>query len=247
MSNILRVSGTRTVLSLIFIMLLVSGCRTYGRYGSEEATYQQILKAHQLFQEDLARRQADLRRLESAAGETEVVGRLAMQYAEIVGGHEAVLESEKNEIADLSPASGYRDLHRTLGAIISGHRTIRIQYQGLLTNALESRVPPDTTVEVERPYALIPAYYKRIEGRQPALSVNDVLTRIRTGSEAGVQGGIPAPDMSMSESGPGDSDDASTGDAEGETSSPGTSGGEPPSETPTDSSPGDAAGDQQGI
>lgn len=223
MSGFLSAPGLRIILGILFAGSLFSGCRTYGGHGSEEATYQQILKAHQIFQEDFARKQAELSRLEQAAGEGEVFGTLAAQYAQVVSGHEVVLSDTAHDIAGLSEDSGYRELHRTLGAIISRQNTIKIQYERLLSNAFEAQTPADTTIQVQRPYSLIPPYYRRVEAGQRNLSVNDVLARVRAG--AGLELDRGDMDMSTGEPSPdeenGEASDAAIGtapDEEGEAS-----------------------------
>lgn len=169
---------------ILFAALLMSGCRSYGGYGAEEATYRQMQVAHQIFEEELVRAKADLRKLEAAASDNPILSVPAAQYAEMVQGHETVLDDQENMISGLSDGSGYRDLHRAFAAMVSQQRTIRNQYERLLSNVQRFAASADTTVQTERPYSFIPPYFERVAGRQRELSVNGVLATLRSGASA---------------------------------------------------------------
>lgn len=161
---------------------LLGGCRTYGGYGSEAATYAQIQKANQRFEQDLARAQAELSTLESAS--EPLLQTLADRFARIVEAHEAILDEHKQLAEQLSEGSSYRALHRTYGAIVVEQRVLRAQYQELLEHVYDA-FPADTTsvtAVVEQPYALIPPYYARISAAGRSITVNDVLRRVRSGA-----------------------------------------------------------------
>ena len=168
-------------------ILLVSGCRSYGGYGSEEAMYRQIERLVQRFAQDLENARADLVALENAAAQNSELALLAEQYAALVQGQEAILDEQRGLLADLSPGATYRSLHRAHGAIMAEQRTVRLQRQGLLRGFLET-VDADTTAadRLDRPYALIPPYYNRIRSAQQAVSLRDVMRSERRSEEAAV-------------------------------------------------------------
>lgn len=170
--------GIRIFITVLVIGGLTSGCRTYGGYNSESATYEQMQQAHRVFEEELNRARADLAKLQAAAGEQPDLSRTATRYAKVVEGHEVVLAEHADLIAGLSADSDYRDLKRAFGGIVAQQRTIRIQYEGVLNNAFASQ---DTTSIAERPYALIPPYYERIRQDERALTVNELLAGARSG------------------------------------------------------------------
>ena len=177
--------GVRTIFGIVFLGILISGCRSYGGYGTEEATYQQILEAHQVFEEELSRKQADLRGLEQAAASAEGLETAAGQFAQLVQGHEAILAEHSILISDLSADSDYRTLHRVFGAIVTQHNTIRSQYEDLIATVAQTQSPQaDSVVQVQRPYSLIPPYYRRVSEKQKDLTMNEVLAQARTGAQS---------------------------------------------------------------
>ncbi len=175
---------TRYVLYFMILGAITSGCRSYGGYGSETATYEQILRLHRVFEEDLLRARADLSILEREASVFEDLQGFAEAYDEIVRGHEATVERFEGMLADLSSDSDYRRLRRVFGAAVANHRKVRKQYRALLWHAYRSFVLPETANRFDRPYALIPPYYRRIQYAERELTLNDVLAAVRSRAAA---------------------------------------------------------------
>lgn len=171
-----------SIFTVIILLVALSGCRSYGGHGSEEATYAQIQQGHQAFEEVLVRRRADINALRQTVSENQDLADFAEQYALMVQGYEALHEEHGEQIANLSPDSDYRDLNHVFGAMIAMHRTMQMQSERLLHYAHSSFLPADTTSSVERPYALIPPYFDRIREGQRELTVNDVIAAARGGS-----------------------------------------------------------------
>lgn len=209
----INISGRQTgpVLMLFVVLLLATGCRTYGGYGAEDLTYTQMEQAHQVFEEELARARANLNVLESASAESPYLSVLAAQYAQLVRGHEAILESHADVLDRVSPGDDYRELHRAFGAVIAEQATVRRQYDDLLNDFHRAFSPPDTTDRVERPYALIPPFYERIRARRD-LSVSEVLAQVRSA-------GAPSPGFTFAtpEAAASSSPEAGHGEAAGST------------------------------
>lgn len=170
-----RRPSAHSLLAVIVLLTALSGCRSYGGQGSEEATYQEIQRGHRAFEEVLVRKRAELRTLQQAASENERLADLAEQYAQMVQGHEALLAVHGEEIANLSPDSDYRDLNHAFGAMIAMHKTVQMQYDRLLDHAHRSFLSADTASAVKRPYALIPPYFDRVREGQRELTLNDVV------------------------------------------------------------------------
>ncbi len=173
-----RITTWSCVLSVLF---LLAGCVAYGGSGSEEATYQRIERVLERFDEDLSRARGELGALEAASSEGPVLAALAAHYAALVEGHEAVLDDHRQLAAGLSPASSYRTLRHVYGALIAEQAHTRAQYEGLLQYVHHGH-SADSTVSVDRgrPYALIPPYYARAANAGRELTVNQVISRVRS-------------------------------------------------------------------
>ncbi|MEX0821476.1 MAG: hypothetical protein WD021_04960 [Rhodothermales bacterium] len=173
---------TWTVLLIVF--LLVSGCRSYGGYGTEAATYRQIERVLDRFEEDLARARADLRALESAATDHPILEVVAAHYAELVRAHAAALDEHGATAARLSADAGYRTLSRVYGALVGARHLVRGRYQSLLRYVYDAfgEAGMSSAIDEARPYALVPPYYPRIADRGSVLTVNEVVRRVESGA-----------------------------------------------------------------
>lgn len=171
---------TPLALFSLLLMIVTSGCRSYGGYGSEEVMYRQTERMVQRFSEDLDRARGDLVALEQAASDDPRLAALAERFALLVAGQEAILDEQQRLLADLSPGSTYRSLHQAHGAIMAAQRTIKTQRAGLLRDFSQG-FAGDTLAQADsdRPYALIPPYYDRIAAGQGDLTVSDVVRRAR--------------------------------------------------------------------
>ena len=130
-----------TDLSRIFLfctlsIVVLSGCRTYGGYDSEEATYNQIVEINSQFANDLERARGDLSRLEQAANQMASLSEYVHEYEELLSHHEHMIEehaalTETLEVrtgfvGQLTPA--YRNLNRALGYIAAEQAAMRNSY-----------------------------------------------------------------------------------------------------------------------
>lgn len=168
---------------LLAAAALLGACRTYGGYGSEEATYEQIQRVVERFGKDLSRARGDLEALERASAQGPVLEALAGHFARLVAAHEAVLETHRRTASELSPSSTYRSLSRSYGAMVTQQRLMRRQYQDLLRHVYEGHAPDTVVTAAERrPYALVPPYYVRSANADRELTVNQVVSRVQTGT-----------------------------------------------------------------
>lgn len=176
--------------------LVLTGCRTYGEYNSEELTYQQMQRLVQQFDRDLTKARADLAALQKASADNPYLSVLAAHYSQVVSAQEAVLDEHRDMLAELSPGSTYRALHRAYGAMISEQRTIRLQQEGLLRYVYDAYTADTTAMaDRDRPYALIPPYYARVTEAQRDVTVNELL-RLASSREPSTGFALSPPDTS---------------------------------------------------
>lgn len=173
----------------IALLVVVSGCRSYGGYGSEEVMYRQIVQMIDRFEEDLERARGQLTVLDGAVEGDSLLAEMVDRYALLVRGQEAILDENRRLAGELSAGSSYRSLRRVHGSILAAQRTLGVQREGLLrafSAAADTAgtADPTTSVAGERPYALVPPYYARIENAQQATSVGGVLRQARRAPSA---------------------------------------------------------------
>ena len=145
------------------------GCRTYGGYGSEAETLEQIEAAHETFTRDLAQAQADLRALTSAAEPDSLVMTVANRMQSVVLVHEATLEEHAERLAEAQENTGsYRFLSRTLGGMLSDQEVIYLRYRDILQTleamADTARVDSAPAGATQR-YHVAPPFYERLRTR----------------------------------------------------------------------------------
>ncbi len=171
----------RLFLGVLLLALAAGGCRTYGGYGTEAETLDQIQQATALFAEEHQRAQADLEALQRAAAANPTLQRYAEAYAAVLSVHGAVVE-EHRTLADEAAAhrGDYRLLSRTYRAVISDQRIVQDRYDALLADmqhALDGTPAPP--VELESRYQVAPQFYERIEYANARRSLADILARAR--------------------------------------------------------------------
>ena len=154
------------VLCVLLLVGLLTGCRTYGGYGSEEAAIEEMAQAVDNYEDMLVRAEAVLAGLREAEGENVEMGLLAERFAAVVTGHAVLLEEQKEYVAVLAGSGDYRKISRVLGAVISEQKMTARQYTEVLERGLTA---PDTTAQLVRAsidplgrYYVIPPYYERV-------------------------------------------------------------------------------------
>lgn len=120
-------------LSLVGLVLF-TGCRTYGGYGSEEATYSQMQAANAQFADQLERARADLEALQSAADTNAALQPLAERMDNMVDTHEDLLAEHEDLVASMTADDGYRALHKAYGTLVTESRLMRKQYDRVVRN-----------------------------------------------------------------------------------------------------------------
>jgi len=161
--------------------LAVSGCRTYGGYGSESANYEQMQRAVGILEEELGRARADLSAAQAAAASNPEAEVLATNFGEIVDVHARIVDEQKELLDGLSEDSDYRELSRAFGAINSQKQAIQERYDRFLRGAYVAFA--DTAeADVGRPYSSVPPFYNRVAAAQKTLTLKQLLAFVLGGS-----------------------------------------------------------------
>lgn len=174
MSRIVR--SSRYVPGLLIVLLALSGCRTYGSYGTSEAIPGQMQQAVQQFADDLARAESDVQALAEAAAQSSALEPFERQYRKLIAQHEEWLERHREIAAEYEDGGSYRALNRNYGAIIAEQRLVATRYNELharIRRAVSGQSPALTTTSASR-YVVNPSYYARVQNRQ-MLSMQDAL------------------------------------------------------------------------
>ncbi|WP_022834483.1 hypothetical protein [Salisaeta longa] len=162
------------------LLLLLVGCRTYGGYGTEQETWQQMQTATEQFATDLTQAKAELARLQAVADTSAALQPMAARYERTVALHQERLNHHQTWVEELKGSDNYRALNRTYGAIITEQRLTTKQYQRTLQNVQAvvrgaSPVPSDDDIS-ESTYADAPVHYRRVEN-QGVLTLTEALSQ----------------------------------------------------------------------
>jgi len=160
-------SAARRPLPLVLVvaLLLLSGCRTYGGYGTEAATYNQMQQANQQYATELERARADLERLESAAASNAALAPLAERFRNAMAEHEERLNQHRSFTESMSADSGYRDLHQAYGTITTDMRMTNKRYTRIVQRvaATVSGEPMDEPYRARSTYFTAPLEYAQMD------------------------------------------------------------------------------------
>ena len=154
------------VLTLLLLIAAVTGCRTYGGYGTEEEIQQQIGDAVDEFEQDLARSEADLAVLQRAADEQSDLSSMVARFESNLEMHRKLLTSHRNIAQNLEGSSSYRNLHRGYGTITTEQRMMRSTYNRTIRHvqAVVTGQPVDAEpLTNESFYYVEPVHYRRLE------------------------------------------------------------------------------------
>lgn len=118
-------------LFVLAALLVLSGCRTYGGYDTQEKNYEAMQNAVQSFEDELNRAQADLHTLQEAAT-SDTLEALAHRFQNHVGEHEELLATQRERLDRLSPDASYRTLQRAYGATVTEQQMTEQKYQRVI-------------------------------------------------------------------------------------------------------------------
>lgn len=154
------------LLSVLAALLVLSGCRTYGGYGTKAKNYEAMQDAVQSFEEELSRAQAELETLEEAATsdtlQTDTLQGLARQFREHIDRHESLLETQRKRVDRLDADAAYRTLQRMYGATVKEQRIMEQKYQHVIQTVrttVHGEEPETAASESRRRYTIRPVNF----------------------------------------------------------------------------------------
>lgn len=172
----------RLFLFSVLAVLLCSGCRTYGGYGSEEVLYNEIQRLAGQLEKEVEDVRSDLALLEGASTDSPFLGLVANQLARILEINEAFLAEHEEALARLSPGSSHRSLYRTYGAMVSSRQILQNQIRRLLETAYGAYgMGTARALDLGRPYANVPPYYVKVSDSRQEFSVQGLIRAARSG------------------------------------------------------------------
>lgn len=155
----------------VLVLAVLSGCRTYGGYDSEEAIYDQIVESNTAFANELEKARGDLSKLQQAASQNAEYSNFVTEYEHLLERHEGMVEAhaELTETLDvktgflgrLTPA--YRNLNRALGNIAAEQAAMRNSYYRFAAHLSGDAEGDIWKANIDRSrYQAVPPYYQVI-------------------------------------------------------------------------------------
>ena len=165
------------LLGVLALMLVLTGCRTYGGYDTEARTYAQMQQANSQFADNLTRAEGELDALQNAANDNADLQPMAKRYADLVDSHRETLQTHQELVEGLSAEVDYRTLHRQYGRLITEQRMLSQNYR-TVTERVYAAVtgnPEPTRIVPESESYTSPYIYRRMEN-QPARTMSAALS-----------------------------------------------------------------------
>lgn len=166
---------------LVLALVLLTGCRTYGSFDSEELTVLEIIETHEQFVQELQRAQADLDALQRAGATNPLLAAAADEWAYAVGAHEIYADAHALLVEEaIEHEDDYRRVHRIYGAMISEvnlagdrYRAIQRGLQDAIlagqTDAIRDDIPYQSRLQVA------PYYFQKLAYDSRRISTNDLI------------------------------------------------------------------------
>lgn len=186
-------SHTLHRLLVVFVLTLwvvLGGCRTYGGYGTESETLEQIQQTVDGLSDALERAQGNLALLENAAANNPTYAAAAEQYALAIEAHLVALEYSRDLTAEAEGnANNYRVLNRNYGAIVTEQRLAGDRYARIVSQLERTLQSPEgmpgsrtlaqqwvRAVPLASRYQVTPPYYERVEyAQRPPTTLRDLV------------------------------------------------------------------------
>lgn len=179
---------TRGVWGILVLVLLVTGCRTYGAYDAREKTLEEIQQAAERFAEDFERARAERDALQRAAASNSALTPFIERFDAILERQETLVAEQQTLAAEADAGTNplfawvgpdsYRHLHRAYGAMVTDQRIIRDRYRMVLDDlalAQGTMAAPGRIEELGR-YQVAPQFYQRLINTSERRTVAMVLS-----------------------------------------------------------------------
>ena len=152
----------------VLLLVIASGCRLYGGYGTTEEIPRQMQQAAQQFADDLARAESDILALSDAVAQNAALEPLETRYRDLIAQHQSFLEAHRATAAQYEDGGSYRALNREYGAIISEQRLVATRYTELHARIrrVVSGQPPAVEATSASRNVVNPNFYDRVQNRQ---------------------------------------------------------------------------------
>lgn len=176
-------------LSYLVLFLMLAGCRTYGDYGSEQASFDRIAAINTQFAQTLERARGELETLQRAAASDSDLNAAVAQYEKLLAHHTEMVAAHGDLAATLEVKTGmlgklstsYRNLNRALGYIAVDQLAMHNHYKQFATSLLEDQ-DMIANVELEQSrYQIAPPFYEQIRFALAQKSISEALAA-RAGS-----------------------------------------------------------------
>lgn len=172
---------------LCLMILLLSGCRTYGGYGTEEATFNQIQESNAVFANDLDKARGELTKLKQAAQQNTGLSPYVADYEMLLEKHSHLVEAHAKLASTLSVSTGfigqltpsYRNLNRALGSIAADQAAMKGGYYRFASHLISDGSEQgmlESNVDRSR-YQAVPPYYLAITHALDRKSVSAALNQ----------------------------------------------------------------------
>lgn len=178
-------SSSRFFVLATVLLITLSGCRTYGGYGTEEASFDEIQEINERFASELSKAKSELSTLQQAASQNRELGSYVERYEALLTRHEALVEHHEALTGSLKVRTGalgrlstsYRDLNRALGSITAEQLAMKSHYHQL-ANSLATHGSGEVLLPgpMSR-YQAVPPYYERVRVALEQHSLSEALAR----------------------------------------------------------------------
>ena len=168
-----------------FLILILSGCRTYGGYDSEVALFDQVEESNSVFANELNKARGELQKLQQAAQQDVSMAPMVAEYEMLLEKHShlvelhadlaATLEVKTGILGQLTPA--YRHLNRVMGSIAVEQNAMKGQYYQFADRLINREDTGDmwaASIAKSR-YQAVPPYYRAISHALDRKSVSAAL------------------------------------------------------------------------
>ncbi len=176
-------------LTVLVLFLMLAGCRTYGDYGSEQASFDRIAAINAQFVQTLDRANAELETLQRAAATDSELNAAVSQYEVLLARHAGMVNEHGDLASTLEVKTGmlgklstsYRNLNRALGYITAEQLSMHKHYKQFATSLLEGQGMVAMVESEQSRYQVAPPFYEQIRFALAQKSISEALAA-RAGS-----------------------------------------------------------------